>query len=173
MLFKNNAAKKAYLSWIGVKVESGSILELARLDAWISTWLEITRDRIRDGGARSNGGHRNKLFNELFDKYLPHTIEQILRKCRTHLELLRPSELRKPFVLEEQQLEREEVQERSRKTAEGEMRQDFLELDCERGDPGDIFDREGRVCTTAFLPPKNNFDYVALTRTFFTQHICS
>ena len=42
LLFKNNAAKKAYLSWIGVKVESGSILELARLDAWIFTWLEIT-----------------------------------------------------------------------------------------------------------------------------------
>ena len=62
LLFKNNAAKKAYISWIGSKVETGSICDIARLDAWIFTWIEITRDRIRDRTSRNSGGHQTSAL---------------------------------------------------------------------------------------------------------------
>ena len=94
---KSNAAKKAYHVWTRRAAgDTGSVLELARLDAWIHTWLQVTGELIKDPDP-PKGSKRNQMFNEMFDIHLPKVLEAILNVCRKELENVAPLELRKPF----------------------------------------------------------------------------
>ena len=168
ILFKNNVAKKIYLNWTGFCIgETSSILDLARLDAWIYTWIEVTRDMIRNESTNTCGGTRNRQFNDRFKTYLPQSLEQLLRTCRRELEKLKPGELKKPFHFDERDdaIRRGRVQQYIESIEiDSSFEQALLE--------GDVFNRAGRCFTKAFMNPENRYDYISLTPEFFKNYIC-
>lgn len=169
ILFANNAARSAYCSWTRCTGEDRcSVLELAKLDAWISTWLELTRDFLLNKEDQKAGGYRNKKFNVRFFQLLPRALGAILLLCRDEVQKRSPVELRKPFNYEERMkcVEQGDV---SKYDDHADME---LEVEPEVHN-GDIFNRNGRKYTKAFNHPNNRFDYVALSPEFFKSHICS
>lgn len=67
----------------------GSILILARLDAFIATAVTS----LREDGSETVEGHRQKLYQETFRSYLPKAFQQIAASIRTFVQLWCPSEL--------------------------------------------------------------------------------
>ena len=87
ILFSNNVAKQSCLIWTSCGVwDTCSVLELARLDAWIFAFLEIMKERILSNTIRQKGGQRNKDFNDRFKKCLPQALERTLTICRRELD---------------------------------------------------------------------------------------
>lgn len=82
-LFKNDAAKQAFLRFLDAEHEDGcsdsSILMLARADAWITVCLEMLEEN------ETRGGKRNNRFRSLFKRYIPLAMEAILLACRNEV----------------------------------------------------------------------------------------
>ena len=167
VLFRNNAAKRAYITWSNCRMgDSASIMDLARLDAWMFSWFELASERIEKSEPRKTGGMSNKRFNARFNEHLPKATECILQKCRATLNEVSPDELEKPF----------DAAKRTKALMEGTMQEHLDSLDeneaaSESKHLGDIFNRSRRF-TKAFLHPVNNYHYIALTPCFFSAHIC-
>ena len=170
ILFKNNAAKHVYLNWVGEGVhETTSVMELARLDAYLYAWMEVIQELIEKGEVRKVGGLRNKRFTDRFNKYLPLAVEDILKVCRDTLKEVRLEELSKPYDYEK----REQAIALRGRDDEGYISlRDSTNIVSEQEHRGDIFNRHGRRHTSAFVNPVNKLDYVAITPRFFKSHIC-
>lgn len=82
MIFKNSAAVLAFQTLRGYSfaegefVDDGTILSLARADAWITVSMKLMKEK------RTKGGNTGSIYTNEFDTLLPTAAELILKKCR-------------------------------------------------------------------------------------------
>ena len=89
LFFKNKPARDAFLAYRSHEHENvaegdsdATILSLARADAWIFVYHDVMKE---DGSYGRRGGSRSDEMKKMFKKYLPQTLENILKSCRIHI----------------------------------------------------------------------------------------
>ena len=197
VLFRNGFARRCFVLWSGRQLgEDGhlegetSILSLARLDAWITAYLIVTRrlaweacvdsesqrDNSEVNGAREGsntgtrplrtaGTARNSFHNTLFERLLPIAIEGVLQEIRQVVFEEFPKELHMPFDFDAAQELGIEAEIDAHPAS-------YTPCSGPEGHHGELHHQAWRHATSSHRSPFDGQDYVLATSEFIQEHVC-
>ena len=207
ILFHNFPARAAYARWtklpprgtrtrfsryrcledLPVIEGDSSILELARLDAWMATAMIMALrpkegdDERGDDAAPVAGASKNYFHNAMFEILLPRAIEGVLDQIRQTVEEERPDELFMPFSYSD--VEAEAMNPDGTMNASAVDALPTSKIPCNSteavvGHGGDLHAQGWRKATSSHVTPYDKkpseaLHYVVATATFIAEHVCA